>query len=306
MLSSQSIRPELLNASAYINGYSPLIPWANAIGIKPNLVKYATRLTSSILANEYLVNSYYVRDDKEMEWSVRQFSEDAGVITQSLNNQRDNEELVRISLPDSAPLQMSVKDAMLRRRSVSQFTGDAVPLRYLATIARSAAGISGRATAQLKSGDAIDLSFNMVSSAGHLYPIDCYFVVLNVAGLEKGIYRYSGRDDVLIKTGDSGCVAHYCSGLAISENEMKYKRCNYMVLFVAQPWKSMCKYGNRGLRFVLQEIGSMSQNIHLAHVCLGLGGTDWGGYYEEEVNRVMLFDGVNQSILHMILAGIPG
>lgn len=302
---TQSISKELLNAATHINGYSPMIAWSNSIGWKPNIVKYAERHRSALLAEEFLVNSYYDRNDSETESSLRIFSEEAGVVVQSLMQKRDFIDCPNINLPDSISLDMSLGESILKRRSVREFTGDAIPLSYLATVARVAKGYTETAQMCLRDGSEITLNFSTVASGGHLYPIELYFVVLNVKGLASGIYCYSEHEDLLFKLHDENKVKEILASLSTPDFS-SIRRANYFCLFAAQPWKSMCKYGNRGLRFVLQEIGAMTQNIHLANVCLGLGSIDWGGYYENETNSALNFDGVTQSILHMLLAGITG
>ncbi len=303
-MSDSPIRQEILNASSYLNSYSPFIPWSSSIGLKPNLIKYGERNRRSSLAEDYLINSYYMRGDTEKEISIEYFNNDASRVTQSLNNQRDYTDLPIIGLPDSIALDLSLGESILKRRSISQFTGDVVNLSYLATIARCGRGTSNIVMTQSQKGEKINLDFSTVSSAGHLYPVDIYFLAVNIKELKQGIYHYSERKDALIKTGNQKNMLELLNAFMASQNRVIYSRCNYICLFVAHPWKSMSKYGERGLRFVLQEIGSISQNIHLANVSLGLGSVDWGSYYENEVNQIMGFDGVNQSVLHIILAGI--
>jgi SagB-type dehydrogenase family enzyme len=306
MLTQKTIHPELLEASVWLNGYSPLIPWADAIGLKPNWIKYAGRPHSAVLTEEYLVNSYHTRHDAETAVSVENFYDDSVVVTQALNHQRDYTGLPIIPLPKGIALESELGEVILRRRSTGQFTGDTVPFDYLATIARAAQGTSGNAIVSLQQGSEVPLIFSTVSSAGQLYPVDIYFMVLNVKELEKGIYLYSMLDDAFIKTGGISDISNLLSGFSTQVDSLMYQRANYIVMFAAHPWKSVSKYGGRGLRFVLQEIGAISQNIHLANVCLGLSSTDWGGYYENEINQAMNFDGVNQTVLHLLLAGISG
>ncbi len=306
MESKQSIRPELLNAAAYLNNYSPFIPWSQSIGCKTNMLKHSERYRSSLLAEEFLLNSYYTRGDRETDLSVELFYDEASIAIQALHHHRDYSHLPKIILPDGVALDIKLGEAILRRRSVRQFTGDAITLDYLATVARAACGVSGTAMARLRQGDELKLNFCTVSSAGHLYPIEIYFAVLNVKDLDKGVYLYSSRDDALFKVGDHHLLTEIFSSFSVNEEYSAHLRANYMCLFAAHPWKTMCKYGNRGLRFALQEIGAVTQNIHLANVCLGLGSIDWGGYFENEVNKAMGFDGVNQSVLHILFAGIVG
>ncbi|MCD6039142.1 MAG: nitroreductase [Gammaproteobacteria bacterium] len=304
MVFNEEIPQELLSASTYLNGYSPFIPWSISIGLKPNLIRYADRGHSPLLAENYLLNSYYTRGDIESELSIEHFYEEACIVTQALNNQRDYYDFKRIALPVGISLDMSLGEAMLRRRSVNEFTGDSVNLDYLATVVRSVKGVSDTGVAKLREGKKIRLNFSTISSAGHLYPIDVYFLAFNIKNLDSGIYHYLENEDVLIKIGDEKKALHVLDTFIKSKKSINYSRSNYICLFVAHPWKSMSKYGNRGLRFILQEIGAMTQNMHLANVALGLGSMDWGGYYENEINQILGFDGINQSVLHIILAGI--
>lgn len=301
---NKEINAKLLDASAYLNGYSPYIPWSGAIGLKPHLIKYTERHYSPLLAEEYLLNSYYIRGDMESELSVAHFYEDASLVTQAFNHYRDDVDLPKIALPKGLALDSSLGAAIRGRRSSTQFTGEAVSMDYLATIARCARGVSDTAITSLQAGGEISLDFSTVSSAGHLYPVDVYFMALNIKELDQGIYYYLAHQDVLIKTGNAQQLTDVLATFVITQNAIIHARSNYICLFVAHPWKSMSKYGNRGLRFILQEVGAITQNIHLANVCLGLGSVDWGGYYENEVNQIMGFDGISQSVLHMVLAGI--
>lgn len=71
---------------------------------------------------------------------------------------------------------------------------------------------------------------------------------------------------------------------------------------VARPWRSMRKYGPRGMRLTLHESGAMSQQLHLAATALGLAGTDWSGFYDVPANpdEVELRTGVWNTSSHVI------
>lgn len=306
MQSKRPIHSGLINSATHLNGYSPLVPWSNSIGLKPNILRYAERHRSSSLAEDFLLNSYYTRGDFDTESSMQVFYDDASVVMQSLLNKRDYSGFKKIALNDGIPLSINLGEAIIRRRSIREFTGDTVPFNYLATIARAAQGYSDSAIAKLPDDEEIELNFCTVSSGGHLYPIDLYFVALNIKGLETGVYLYSNHEDALFKTGDAKQIKQILASFSVPEDYFLQFRANYFCLFVAHPWRSMCKYGNRGLRFVLHEIGSIAQNIHLTNVCLGLGSIDWGSYFENEINAALSLDGVNQTVLHMVLAGIVG
>jgi SagB-type dehydrogenase family enzyme len=74
---------------------------------------------------------------------------------------------------------------------------------------------------------------------------------------------------------------------------------------VARPWRSMRKYGDRGMRFVFLEAGAMAQNIALVAVALGLGSVDCGSFYDDEVHETLDIDGVYETLIHAVFLGTP-
>jgi len=228
---NKEINPKLLDASAYLNGYSPYIPWSGAIGLKPNLIKYTESHYSPLLAEEYLLNSYYIRGDIGSELSVEHFYDDASIVTQALNHHRDDIDLPKIALPTGVALDLSLGAAILGRRSSNQFTGDAVSMDYVATVARCARGVSDTAVTQLQEGGEIKLDFSTVGSAGHLYPVDVYFLALNIKGLDQGIYYYLAHQDVLIKTGNEQHAADVLATFVVTKNGIVHSRSMILLPF---------------------------------------------------------------------------
>jgi SagB-type dehydrogenase family enzyme len=157
----------------------------------------------------------------------------------------------------------------------------------------------------LQGGDA-ELNFRTVPSGGGLYPIDMYVVVLNVVGLREGIYHYIPRSDSLSEIGDSAEVQAVLQGFAVSEEIISLSRACAIFLLIGQPWRSMRKYGNRGMRFMFMEAGAIAEHLNLAAVALGLGSVDCSSYYDDEVNEALGLDGVYQTIIHSLLVGSPG
>lgn len=301
---NDSERYALLNAASYANGYNPLINCANAVGYRPNAFRYAERNSLCNLAEDYLLNSYTTRADIENHGSLEQYMSDAELTMLSMMENRSYGEAKKIILPDSIPLDLSIGDSILRRRSVRTYTGDVITLQHMASVLRAANGITSHALVRSSLGNSIPIPLRTVSSAGGLYPVNLYIVALNVNKLKKGIYEYSPQVDALYQVEESRGVEKLLKTYAVSDEDISFSRATYIILLVGNVWKSMRKYGNKGLRFLFQELGSVTQNIHLATVSLGLGSVDCAAYYENEMNTLLKMDGVNRSVLHTIVSGI--
>ncbi len=230
---------------------------------------------------------------------------DTGQVTLALMGQEDEQE--GIALPAGPSLKLELGSLLGKRRSVRMFTGDRIGLDYLSSILRAAAGVTAEADVSLMSGGGVKMHFRTAPSAGGLYPVDLYFAAVNVEGLAHGVYRYSSQQDrlfpVLLGKDAIDALIKTC---AMPEEMISCSRSNVLLFLIAKPWKSMRKYGNRGLKFIFQEAGAISQNIHLAATALGLGSVDCASFYDSEVHQILGFDGINLSLIHAIVLGVPG
>jgi SagB-type dehydrogenase family enzyme len=76
-----------------------------------------------------------------------------------------------------------------------------------------------------------------------------------------------------------------------------------VVLTTAVFERTFIKYRERAYRFILQECGSVSQNLSLNAEALGLGSCLLGGVMDESVNDLLGVDGVFESILSVQYIG---
>ena len=72
------------------------------------------------------------------------------------------------------------------------------------------------------------------------------------------------------------------------------------------PWRSMRKYGARGMRFLFLEAGAIAQNLNLACAGLGLGSLDCASLYDDEVHEALGADGLYEALLHAVIVGQAG
>ncbi|MDH7601637.1 MAG: SagB/ThcOx family dehydrogenase [Armatimonadota bacterium] len=198
----------------------------------------------------------------------------------------------------SLPQPKSVSDAPLAsvlaaRRSVRDYLSKPISLEQLSYLLWASDGVSG---------EAYGYQFRTAPSAGALYPVETYLVVNRVAELQPGVYHYGVRDHSLdvLQVGD---FAHDISYAALGQ-----RMCgDAAVVFVWTAVFDRCKwkYGQRAYRYVYLDAGHIAQNLALAAVSIGLGTCQIGALYDDEVNKIIGADGVEESVLYMSTVGYP-
>ena len=282
--------------------FKTIIPSIHSTGFQPyHLQSYSSETLPINPAEDFLVNSRLLRNDPIGVYSVNRYFTDEGTLPLALEVKAMEQE-TGVSLPEGPKLTLELGETLMERRSKRLFTGDPVSLFYLASILRGACGITAKAVVPLRQGKDVDLYFRSAPSGGGLYPVDVYLVSLSVEGLEQGIYQYNPKADCLVLHQE---INHekLIQTFAISEDLISIKKSGFIVLLVGRSWKTMRKYGPRGLRLLFLEAGAISQNIHLSVTALGLGSVDCSGFYDDDLNGLLGFDGVNEAVIHTIIGG---
>lgn len=167
---------------------------------------------------------------------------------------------------------VSVEGALGERRSVREFTGEALSLEELSQLLWAAQGLTapdgGRAA----------------PSAGALYPLEIYAVVGRVAGLEAGVYHYrpAGHRVSLVARGDRR------KALARAARDQDWMAdAPVCIALAAVEWRTSSKYGTRAARYVHFEAGCASENAALQAAALGLGTCVVGSFDDPAVAELI-------------------
>ena len=179
----------------------------------------------------------------------------------------------RIALPEAEFVgEMSVEEAINKRRSVREFSRDSLTLDDIAQLLWAAQGVTS------------ERGYRSAPSAGGLYPLELYVVAGNVDGLAPGVYRYrqTEHDLILVASGD------HRRRLATAALNQSWVRRAPAVLVIASVYKRTTgKYGQRGRRYAHMEAGHAAQNIYLQATARGLGTVMVGAFDDSEVQRAL-------------------
>ncbi len=193
-----------------------------------------------------------------------------------------------IDLPDIVTDgSMSLERAISLRRSIRSYSEEALTLKELAQLLWSAQGITG------------DRGFRTAPSAGATFPLEMFVVVNHVDGLTAGIYHYHPKNHrlELIRTED---VSEALFRACLSQSMILDG--GAVLVFAAVYERTTARYGSRGERYILNEIGHASQNVHLQAAALDLGTVVIGAYRDEEVEDILSL-GDKYRVLYLMPVG---
>lgn len=179
---------------------------------------------------------------------------------------------------------MSLEEALARRRSVREFTREALTERELSQLLWAAQGITHAE------------GLRTAPSAGALYPLELY------VALAGGFYRYEPLPHQLIRLSDRDLRAAM-SCAALGQEAITQAPAVFVIAAVYE--RTSGKYGAaRTPRYVHMEVGHAAQNLLLEAVALGLGGVPIGAFEDEALQKALGLP-VDHRPLYLVPVGHP-
>ena len=166
---------------------------------------------------------------------------------------------------------VSLQKTIKHRRTVRSFSDKPLTVGQLSQILWAAQGITE------------DRGFKRAApSAGALYPIDVYAVVGNnsVRELSQGVYHYYPPDHSIEKIIDTDAREDIA---VASLRQMWMATAPVILVLTAEYGRITVKYGERGKRYAMIEVGHIGQNIFLQCEALGLCAGIVGAFYDTQV-----------------------
>ena len=166
-----------------------------------------------------------------------------------------------------------VETALLKRRSVREYSDAALELAEIGQLLWAAQGITDRAT-----------GFRAAPSAGALYPLEVHVAAGKVVALSPGVYRYRPQGHRLLKVAE-GDKREGLFNAALRQAPVRDAAA--VLAFSGVYGRPSGTYGERGTRYVHMEAGHAAQNVYLQAVSLGLGTVTVGAFADEVVKGIL-------------------
>ena len=132
------------------------------------------------------------------------------------------------------------------------------------------------------------------ASAGATYPLEIFALLPNVEGALAGkAVHYDPVSHALTAVSGLPPWSGYRDAVNLED-------CvgipHVVVVFVVLPERVTAKYGERGGRFALIEVGHAAQTLALRLAGSGLAGCELGGMYDERVKALLGLDGTTAQV----------
>jgi SagB-type dehydrogenase family enzyme len=190
-----------------------------------------------------------------------------------------------VELPAAALGRARLRAVLRARRSRAALESRALPCSALAALI----GSSSRSADGHRS----------TPSGGALFPLELYVVALAVDGLDEGVYHYSPYRHRLarLRGASRSDVAATIVDPRLADGAAA------LLVVTAVFWRTRFKYGLRGYRFALLEAGHLVQTAVLAAAALDIPALPLGGFYDRELDALVLADGLEESSVYALLLG---
>jgi SagB-type dehydrogenase family enzyme len=204
----------------------------------------------------------------------------------------------RIDLPGcDLPADRPLCEVLSSRRSVRDFELRPLDLATLGGLLHASFGLRG---CRSVGGEWV---YDRASpSAGALSPLEVYVATQAVQSLADGLYHYDARAHQL-ELRQRRLLHPQLADIALGQDVVR--TANLVIVISAIFQRTMWKYGERGYRYVWLDAGHLGQNLYLLATALGLGPVSIGGFFDEELNRLLDLPRGEEEAIYLVCIGHP-
>jgi SagB-type dehydrogenase family enzyme len=203
-----------------------------------------------------------------------------------------------IELPSPRESGSSLQRCLSQRRTERAFAGRPVALERLSSVLHDA--IAPTREHLISRENDCRLSLRPYASGGGLYPVEAYALLLDIEGLAPQVTHYdpfAHRLDVIGEMPREAMLA------VVNDVDGQLAASAFIVILTAMMGRTTVKYGMRGYRFALIEVGEVAQNLSLCAVAHRLVTLPWGGYNDDQLADLLRIDNVSELVLHCLAMG---
>jgi len=206
----------------------------------------------------------------------------------------------RCTLPKADPrlLDMSVGEALAIRHSGRAYGPAALAGVTLSTLLQAAIGVRRTQNA----GAHHPALRRNVTNSGNLGSVEIYPIVLAAEAVAPGIYHFDSvsHDLALLH---SGMFRTWLRECVLFQSE--FANAAVALALTSSFGRLKAKYGPRGYKLGLFDIGHVSQNLYLIGTALGLELCATAGFVDETLDAALGLDGLDTATSLVILVGNP-
>ena len=239
---------------------------------------------------------YFLKDSIRKETNFSQTDQNTGIDIPPIEKPY-RADAVRIDLvkPDAWKniAKVDLVTAIGNRESRRAYTKEPLTLEEISFLLWATQGVRG----EVISGHA----YRTVPSAGCRHGFETYMVVLNVKGLNQGIYRYLplshqllfefSEDQLAGKIVDAVFRQPYPGDASVT------------FIWTAIPYRMEWRYHLAAHKVIAIDVGHVCQNLYLACEAIGAGTCAIAAYDQEALDRLLRIDGKDEFSIYLSPVG---
>lgn len=140
-----------------------------------------------------------------------------------------------------------------------------------------------------------------VPSAGARHAFETYLLVNRVRGLDSGLYRFLAVKHKLVEISLDPSLADKITAACLDQLFVKTSAVTF--IWTAVPYRMVWRYGERGYRYLLIEVGHVCQNLYLAAEAINSAVCAIAAFNDEAINDILGIDGKRQWVIYFATLG---
>jgi len=206
----------------------------------------------------------------------------------------DSVPFIDLPLPESCTVKaVTVTETLKNRQSIRTYANTHLTLQELSYLLWATQGVKNVIFGST--------TLRTVPSAGARHAFETYLLMNNVEKLHSGLYRYSALHHKLQKMNAddtiAGALTHGCLGQEIVQT------CAVLFIWSAVAYRMTWRYGERGYRYLHLDAGHVCQNLYIAAEAVDCGVCAIGAFDDDDMNRTLGLDGVEQFVMYAASVG---
>jgi SagB-type dehydrogenase family enzyme len=189
--------------------------------------------------------------------------------------------------------QMSVEEAIGRRRSHRAYRPEALSLDDLSFLLWATQGVS-------KLMPDASSTLRTAPSGGARHPLESYVYLRQVEGIDEGLYRYLPLSHQLLLIRDDSVLF---SEVEAAFFEQYISSCAAAWIWTAIPYRTEWRYAMKAAKLIALDVGHVCQNLYLAATSIGAGVCAIGAYDQEKMDQMLGVDGNDEFCVYAATLG---
>lgn len=183
--------------------------------------------------------------------------------------------------------------AIQNRRSHRHFQPEPLTVEELSFLLWATQGVRKKVDA--------GTAFRTVPSAGCRHALETYLCVLNVAGLDPGIYRYLPLEHQLVFERGEEDLAEKVVNAALGQ--LVPGNAPVTFIWTAVPYRMEWRYAIAAHKVIAIDAGHVCQNLYLACEAIGAGTCAIAAYHQDLMDSLLGVDGTEEFTLYLAPVG---